>query len=166
MWVMTGSLDHPYFKHQGYSTWSHTSFWSWIWNSRENNMQHPNLYLSHKVSFRGGMKNQKEGTGGGKEKNPEKENIPQLGPPPERTEIQFILQMTQIMVGAGGGSYSGWRHRMLASSNFGETPLLSLFLITTPKMIPNTEVGHKVLLLNSSSRKSISQEFAHFLWLE
>lgn len=73
--------------------------------------------------------------------------------------------MAQIMVGAGGGSYSEWRHRMLASSNFGETPLLALFLITTPKMIPNTEVGHKVLLLNSSGRKSISQEFAHFPWL-
>lgn len=110
-----------------------------------------------------GRRIRKKGLEEEKEKSLEKENIPQLGPPPERSEIQFILQMTQIMVGAGGGSYSEWRHRMLASSNFGETPFLALFLITTPKMIPNTEVGHKVLLLNSTSSKSISQEFAHFL---
>lgn len=72
--------------------------------------------------------------------------------------------MTQIMVGAGGGSYFEWRYKILASSNFGETPLLASFLVTIPKMIPNTEVRHKVLLLNSSSR-NISQEFAHFPWL-
>lgn len=56
---------------------------------------------------------------------------------------QLILQITQIMVGAGGGSCFEWRLHMLASINFGETALLTLFLITTPKMIPNTEKGLK-----------------------
>lgn len=49
---------------------------------------------------------------------------------------------------------------MLASRNFGEAPLLAWFLITTLKMIPNTEVGHEVLLLQSSLRRSISQGLA------
>lgn len=41
---------------------------------------------------------------------------------------------------------------MLASDRFGETPLLAVFLITTPKASPNTEAGHEVLLINSRGR--------------
>lgn len=42
-----------------------------------------------------------------------------------------------------GGSYFEQRRQILASSNFGETPLLVLFLVTPAEMIPNTAARQK-----------------------
>lgn len=42
-----------------------------------------------------------------------------------------------------GGSYFEQRRQILASNNFGETPLLVLFLVTLAETIPNTAARQK-----------------------
>lgn len=106
------------------------------WNSKNKNQKYPALSWSFKVSFKGRVK-------GLQRKGPEKRNWKRkkrnvlrkktfhLAPTLKRSGIKrkLVNLVSYTDNDAAGGFYSWWRCRMLASSRFGGTPLMSCALL-------------------------------------
>lgn len=121
------------------------------WNSKSNNQKYPILSWSYKRSFQEGWKQRKD---------IKKQNNVYLASTLKRSGIKgkFVNLVNFADNDSAGGFYSGWRCQMLASSPFGETPLMPCALFPLQRWCQ--------VLLIYRSRRSLSHNLTFSVCLE